>query len=285
MRPPRKALASTGSTAGGAFLRASQRSIAPSRRPPSIGAPKAASGATRSAALRRTSNGMPKICICATLTRVVITATHRPARTPTPTASAVRPSSLARKRARTVAYMTSAGRGTEIRRARRSPTEPMFKLMHGARPPCQGRAAGQVPESAMSSRWIISARPGGPEDMRDVARIAAADALGVQRVIGDEAAADLGAVLVADRHAIAAREHALDARDARRQQAFAAGERRAAPASMVIAPLGSSVPPIQTLRAASASRASETRCMPPPRRRARSDGSTRPSAITICAPA
>ena len=44
MRPPRKALASTGSTAGGAFLRVSQTSIAPSKRPPSIGPPNAASG-------------------------------------------------------------------------------------------------------------------------------------------------------------------------------------------------------------------------------------------------
>ena len=44
MRPPRSALASTGSTAGGAFLRASQVSIAPRMSPPSIGAPKAAIG-------------------------------------------------------------------------------------------------------------------------------------------------------------------------------------------------------------------------------------------------
>ena len=62
--------------------------------------------------------------------------------------------------------------------------------------------------------------------MRDVARVAAADALGVQGVIGDEPAPDLGPALVADGDAIAAREHALDARDPGRQQAFAAGERR-----------------------------------------------------------
>ena len=168
MRPPRKALASTGSTAGGAFLRASHMSIAPSRSPPSIGAPKAASGATRAAALRRTSKGMPKIRTCATLTMVVIAATHRPASTPTPIASAVMPNSLARNRARTVASAISAGRGTEISRARRRTREPMLELMRGGTLRCQGRSVRvasvtpQTPESAMSSRWIISARPAVP---------------------------------------------------------------------------------------------------------------------------
>ena len=59
MRPPRKALASTGSTAAGAFFRARQASSAPRARPASIGAAKAAMGGTRSAALSLTSNGMP----------------------------------------------------------------------------------------------------------------------------------------------------------------------------------------------------------------------------------
>ena len=59
MRPPRSALASTGSTAGGSFLRARQASTEPSASPPSIGAAKAAIGGTRSAALRWTSKGMP----------------------------------------------------------------------------------------------------------------------------------------------------------------------------------------------------------------------------------
>ncbi len=44
MRPPRNALASTGSTAGGAFLRERHRSIAPSRSPPSIGEAKGGKG-------------------------------------------------------------------------------------------------------------------------------------------------------------------------------------------------------------------------------------------------
>ena len=169
MRPPRKAFASTGSTAGGAFLRASQRSIEPSKRPPSIGAPKAASGETRAAALRRTSKGMPKIRICAILTSVVITATHKPARTPTPIASAVMPNSLARNRARAVASAISAGRGTKISRARRRTREPMLRTYARRTPPCQGRRTTrrqpsqlQRPESAMSSRWIISARPAVP---------------------------------------------------------------------------------------------------------------------------
>ena len=41
--------------------------------------------------------------------------------------------------------------------------------------------------SAISSRWIISARPGVPRICGDVARIAPLDALGVDRVIGDRA--------------------------------------------------------------------------------------------------
>ena len=139
MRPPRKALASTGSTASGAFLRESHKSIAPSRRPPSIGAAKAARGATRSAALRRTSKGMPKIRICATLTMLVIAATHRPARTPTPIASAVMPNSLARNRARTVASAISAGRGTEISRARRRTREAHVRTYARRNLRCQGR--------------------------------------------------------------------------------------------------------------------------------------------------
>ncbi len=64
-----------------------------------------------------------------------------------------------------------------------------------------------------------------PSICRDVARIAARDARGVRRVIGDQAAADLAARRVADQHAIAARKLAFDARDPRRQQALAAGER------------------------------------------------------------
>ena len=67
----------------------------------------------------KTSKGMPKIRICAALTRVVITATHKPARAPISIASAVMPSSLARNRARILASVISAGRGAEMIRARR----------------------------------------------------------------------------------------------------------------------------------------------------------------------
>src|SRR5258708_28006112 len=68
--------------------------------------------------------------------------------------------------------------------------------------------------------------PGGPQDMRDVARIAAADALRVKSVIGDKPAPDLDPLLVADRDAVATFEHAFDACDSGRQQTFAARQRR-----------------------------------------------------------
>ena len=45
-------------------------------------------------------------------------------------------------------------------------------------------------------------------------------------VIGDEPAADLGAVGTADHHRVAAAEFAVDAIDAGRQQALAAAQRR-----------------------------------------------------------
>ncbi len=77
----------------------------------------------------------------------------------------------------------------------------------------------------MSSRWIISARPRRLQDMGDIARIAAADALRMQGVVGDQPPPDLGPALVADGDAITARKHAFDPRDPRRQQAFAASER------------------------------------------------------------
>ena len=50
--------------------------------------------------------------------------------------------------------------------------------------------------------------PGRPQDMRDVARVTAADALGVQGVIGDKPAPDLGSPLISDGDTIAPREHA-----------------------------------------------------------------------------
>jgi hypothetical protein len=66
---------------------------------------------------------------------------------------------------------------------------------------------------------------GDPQDSRDIARIAAADALRVQGVIGNQPSPDLAAPLVVDRDAIAAREHPFNACDSGRQQAFAAGQR------------------------------------------------------------
>jgi len=61
--------------------------------------------------------------------------------------------------------------------------------------------------------------------MRDIARIAAHDALRMQRVIGNEAPSDLGPALVPDGNAIAPRKHAFDPRDPSRQQAFSPSER------------------------------------------------------------
>src|SRR5580658_747713 len=230
MRPPRSALASTGSTAGGACLRASQVSAAPRMSPPSIGAPKAARGATRAAALRWTSKGMPKIKTCATLTTLVITATHKPASTPTTVASAAMPNSFARRRARTVASATSAGRGTEIIRARRSTEPPMIELMRGGAGHAKGGGDPPAPSSPAGERHVVAvdhfSAPGRSEDVRDVARISSPDALGVAGVIGDEPAPDFSPALVADGDAIAARETAFDPRDPGRQQALSPRQRR-----------------------------------------------------------
>jgi hypothetical protein len=90
-------------------------------------------------------------------------------------------------------------------------------------------AARQSPASVISSRWIITARPGAPENAFDIATsLRPMRRTRVHRVIGDEAAADLGAVGIADHDAVAARELALDRRDAGRQQALAlaSGPRR-----------------------------------------------------------
>ena len=67
---------------------------------------------------------------CAILTRLVITATHKPASTPTPMASAVMPNSLARKRARAVARTINAGRG-KVSQPSGSARSPMAELMRG----------------------------------------------------------------------------------------------------------------------------------------------------------
>src|ERR1700733_6466884 len=151
------------------------------------------------------SKGMPKIATCATLTILVIAATHRPASTPTPIASAVMPNSLARRRARTVARAISPGRGTDISRARRSTgVLPMIELMRGGSDHAKGGGDPRRRRRAPSAgeRHVVAMDhlrpPRGSKDMRDVARIAAADALGVEGVIGDEPASDLGPVLVAN---------------------------------------------------------------------------------------
>ena len=79
----------------------------------------------------------------AALTTLVITATHKPARTPMPIASAVMPNSLARNRARTIASAISTGRGTEISRTRRRGREPMCGVMRGGA--CAAKGARPTP--------------------------------------------------------------------------------------------------------------------------------------------
>src|ERR1700729_1897483 len=132
---------------------------------------------------------MPKIRTCARLTALVITATHKPARTPMPIASAVMPNSLARNLERAVASAISAGRGTETNRARRRTGEPIVQAYARRALLCQGRLARR-PVSESGKRHVVAMNHFGaacrPENMGDIARITAADALRMQRVIGNE---------------------------------------------------------------------------------------------------
>src|SRR5436305_506032 len=59
------------------------------------------------------------------------------------------------------------------------------------------------------------------QERGDISRRAALDLCGVLGVVGNEAAADLGTVGSADDDRVAAREHTVDANDARGQQALA----------------------------------------------------------------
>src|ERR1700761_1640572 len=63
------------------------------------------------------------------------------------------------------------------------------------------------------------------EYMRDIARVAALDFIGVTRVIGDEPAADFDTVGITDYNTIAAREDAVDPSDAGRQKALSPAQR------------------------------------------------------------
>src|SRR6266850_6816871 len=66
---------------------------------------------------------------------------------------------------------------------------------------------------------------GKAQDRQNIGRGAALDLLGVGGVVGNEAAADLGAVWPADDHRVTARKVAVDSDDACRQEAAAALER------------------------------------------------------------
>src|SRR5271157_2199566 len=142
--------------------------------------------------------------ICAKSTIDVIALTQRPASTPTPIASATSPHSLARRRARSLAMATSARRGGNFMVAaslfrERSRAWANLCAAGGAKP----RAASPLRQGHVVAMDHLGA-PRGSEDVDDVARLAAADALGVQGVIGDEPAPDLGAPLVPDGDAVPA---------------------------------------------------------------------------------
>ena len=66
---------------------------------------------------------------------------------------------------------------------------------------------------------------GKAEDRLDLAAVATGDAFGIARIIGDEAAPDLGPGGIEDRDRVAAMEVAADGPDACRQQALAGAKR------------------------------------------------------------
>ena len=105
----------------------------------------------------------------------------------------------------------------------------MIELMRGGAGYAKGAPIHRLPASSAAERHVVAmdhfGPTGSPKDMCDVARIASANALGVQGVIGDEAASDLDPGLVANCDAIATRENTLHACDPGREQALAAGQR------------------------------------------------------------
>ena len=156
----------------------------------------------------------------------VITLTQTPATAPIATASATSPSSPPRRRDRNAARAAAAPRGEKIMVAavignglRASAT-----LCVGSRPKPSCASSPACERHVVAMDHFGAARRA--EDLGDVARLAAANALRMRRVVGDEPAADLGPAFVADRDAVAARKDALDPGDAGGQQAFAVGKRR-----------------------------------------------------------
>jgi len=59
----------------------------------------------------------------------------------------------------------------------------------------------------------------GSENVCDVARIVAANAVGMRRVVGDKPSPDLDPLLIADRDTVATFEYAFNTGDSGRQQA------------------------------------------------------------------
>src|SRR5208283_2307509 len=116
----------------------------------------------------------------ATSTIDVIALTQRPASAPTPIAIATRPNSLARRRRRSLASVASALRGRKLIVA---------AGRFGVRPQawadlCAAGDQSQGVASSLRQRHVVAVdhfgAAGGAENMRDVARLAAANAFGVQ---------------------------------------------------------------------------------------------------------
>src|SRR5208337_4976158 len=157
----------------------------------------------------------------AKLTISVMALTATPASTPTPIASATSPSSLARRRARNLAMRTSAGRGVFIEtpgRMQRS-CAACPDLCATCRPKPRAAASAARQRHVVAMDHFGAARR--PEEMGDIARVAPADAFGMQGVESDQAPPDFRPALIADGDAVAAREGAFDPGDAGRQQALA----------------------------------------------------------------
>ena len=155
----------------------------------------------------------------------------------------------------------------------------------GSRKLHAGAGERYSPRSAMSSRWIISARPAKPRIVSISRLLRPAIRWRVVGVVGDEAAADLLAGLAADVDGIAALEVALDAAHAGGQQALAGAQRldRAGVDDQRAARLQPARDPALA-RGRPGWRRRGTRCTARRRRCATADALSWPLAITMVVP-
>ncbi len=100
MRPPRRALASIGSTAGGRPSRAASQIEPPTSNPPTIGQIMIRRGEMCAAPLSRSFRSMPNSSMCVHCTARLISMTMTPAAAPTRAAMTASASSLERTAAR-----------------------------------------------------------------------------------------------------------------------------------------------------------------------------------------